>query len=431
MNCKYSTIQFLDLCFSTRKLQFDISQISDYSVLIEKNILTKVNKQLVEVNVNSIVLNKIFLEYVENKLNRKIPQQIIEAFAFIDEFEKQAKAEHNYENILNAYSQLIDGLKSYVFYLFHSEKIVDVFDFFKKLPQKEKYHYDKHIFQTILQIDIAVENVYEILSLIKSDEYITQVPDFCYSLGKVKSNLATELFEYSLQKKDDNDFYILSNILRGLYEVDNKLSFSKTKTLLKINPTLSYFTLGRLKYTNKKHILESFKIAENANITDTDSLLQIPYIYKSLIENAHTPDKTKQKCFKKLEELFAIENEQLRNGIFMDLRLMNGYEKERYKILVNTILSKSWNHFTMINDYFRNFSNSDYFFELFVNMYYIYYKHNGLIFDVTIVRGNSWKIGDKEVSPLGEFEYSVALDLNMYKNPDLFDCTHHTFNSKF
>jgi len=230
---------------------------------------------------------------------------------------------------------------------------------------------------------VSVEDIYEVLSLIKSNEYRTRILDFCSRLGKIKPIIANELFDYSLQKNDEKDFYILSNILIGLYEVEPELSFSKTKDLLGENPTLAYFTLGRLNYKNKTHILECFAIAEKVNVTDIKSLPQIPYIYKTLIENAHTSNEIKQKCFDKLGELFSIEDEELRNTIFWNLQIIEGYEKERYKILVSIIL-KLQNYFNRINDYFRNFSDSDYFFELFVYSNYIFYKRNEGRFDVRI-----------------------------------------------
>ena len=38
-----------------------------------------------------------------------------------------------------------------------------------------------------------------------------------------------------------------------------------------------------------------------------------------------------------------------------------------------------------------------------------------------IVRGNSWKIGDREVSPLGKIESKMLVDGSSYLNPDLYE----------
>ena len=39
----------------------------------------------------------------------------------------------------------------------------------------------------------------------------------------------------------------------------------------------------------------------------------------------------------------------------------------------------------------------------------------------TIVRGNSWKIGDREVTPLGKVEAQMLVDRSSYLNPDLYE----------
>ena len=622
---KNSVSKILDSYFKTQKNQFDKNQFEDISVLIKENILKSINDKQVEINIDSTVFNEIFLEYIENTQANKIPQNIKDAFDVIDKFEKQKKSEFGFGNIINAYSIVIDGLKSYIFYLFHTKGIINVIDFFKSLTKKELYHYDKYLFNTILLIDIDKIVLYEILSLLKSNDMVTRVPEFCSRFGKIKPQLAHELYNYALQQNDKNDVYILSNLLMGLFESDTENAFSKTKDLLKTNPSTAYFTLGRLKYKQEKHIEECFDIAKNIDKSDTESLLQIPYVYKTLIENPNTPNEIRDKCFSKMQELFLIDNEQLRGAIFMDCQLIQGYEEERYKLLVKTFLPKSQNYYNRINDFFCNFSNPDYFFHLFAMLYDMNYRNRGAMIDIrifsealshfwsidqntteqhlldllshdipylrigavdlirskhlgfydvnllsldtdikqlralevlffhtfydidriitliltlknsthenvisylqtklseliiesyhdhlyeivakhlndkdflkplkenldlyhkikeeknsindlnphqnehdlmnlyyaleheeqqkmmrkinsnensflsmvkqtTIVRGHSWKIGDKDVSPLGHMEHSFALDLNMYKNPDLFDYTHHVFNSEF
>lgn len=44
-----------------------------------------------------------------------------------------------------------------------------------------------------------------------------------------------------------------------------------------------------------------------------------------------------------------------------------------------------------------------------------------LVKNTIIVRGNSWKIGDREVSPLGNIESKMLIDGNSYLNPDLYE----------
>jgi hypothetical protein len=50
---------------------------------------------------------------------------------------------------------------------------------------------------------------------------------------------------------------------------------------------------------------------------------------------------------------------------------------------------------------------------------------------INVVRGNSWKSFDSEVQPMYNVGLSHYLDMNMFKNPDLFDTIHNNFNSQF
>ncbi len=355
----------IDEYFQTRNAQIKISQQEEIVPLLNTNILTQTDS-IIEVDANSISFNEIFLDYLEEKTNQKIPTQIKDALTFVDNFEKQKKKEFGNSNIINAYSRLIDGVKSYIFYLFHTKGEINIIDYFKSLKKTEQRRSDKYLIQALLWIeDIDEETIYNLLSLLQSDQMGTQVPYFCQRIGNVKPSLANNLYNYAIKKKDKNDFYILSNLLMGLYDVEADATLSKVKDLTNINSSIAYFTLGRLKYVPKEHILESFELANKVSETNIECLLQVPYIYKTLIENKNTPNDIKEKCFEKMSILFSIENKQLRDSIFVDCRFIEGHEEARFNIFVNTFLSKSQDYYERIDDYFGNFANPIYFFNLF------------------------------------------------------------------
>lgn len=384
MTDKKNIFKILDYYFKTQKLQIYKSQIEDVDILINTtDIFKPINEKQLEINVGSIVFNEIFLEYIENSQGQKLPQNIKDAFNVINKFDKQKKSEFGCSNILNAYSVMIDGFKSYIFYLFHTKGIADIIVFFKELSKKEQYNYDKYLFDTILLIDIDKELLYEILSLSKSNDMIW-VNDFCFKLGGIKPKFANELYDYVLQKNDKNDIYILSNLLMGLFESDSERIFSKTKDLLETNPSTAYFTFGRLKYKEEKHIKECLYIAEKVDKSHIESLLQIPYIYKSLIENPNTSAEIREKCFSKMQDLFMLGNEELKNAIFMNCQFIKGYEDERYKLLLKPFLSNTQNYYNRINNYFQNFINPYYFFHLFAILYDTNYREKGIMIDVEI-----------------------------------------------
>lgn len=371
---KEQVVEIIENYFKTRNIQFQNKLIENASILLDSMIIKEVDNDIFEINLNSIELNETLWDYIEQFLNITIPLQITDAFIVIDEFEKQKKEEFGFSNILNAYTKLIDGFKSYIFFKFHTEGIVNVFEFFKTVSKDDKYNYDLYLFEMALHVDVQKELLYESISFIKLDN--TNINSFCSKLGYKKPSFANELFDYVLHKEDKNDFYILSNLLTGLFNSDMERAFLKTKNLLGANPSLTYFTLGRLKYTREKDILECFEIADKVDKTDIDSLLQIPFVYKSIIENPITPSEIKEKCFINLDNIFSIENDSLRNSIFSSCRSLRGYEEERYKLLYKTFLSKSQNYYKRLSDYFRNFDNPDYFFRLFTILYRLFLKNN-------------------------------------------------------
>lgn len=376
--------QIIDIYFKSRKTEINRTLFHDLSTLIEKDLIIPNNNKTIEININSIIFKETLLEYIEINRKAKIPNDIKSAFKLIDKFEISKKKEFGYEDIYNAYSPIIDSVKSYIFYHFHNQNIINSIDFFKSLSKKEQYHYDKYLFDTLLFIDITTEELYNILSISKSNDTITRVPDFCFKLGKNKPQLTLSLYDYALPKNDTNDIYILSNLLIGLFESDAEKAFSKATELIPINPLAAYFTLGRFNYTDEKYIKKCFSLSTEVDKENLDSLLQLPYLYKSLIENANTPAKIKEKCFSKMKELFSIENVQLRNLIFMDCRFIKGYEEERYRLLIETFLSKSKDYFKEVSSYLHNFTNSDYFFHLFAFLYNIQYQKLGSLIDVEI-----------------------------------------------
>jgi len=293
----------------------------------------------------------------------------------------------------------------------------------------------------LLLIDIKTEELYSVLSISKSNETITRVPDFCFKLGKNKPQLTLSLYDYALPKNDTNDKYILSNLLIGLFESDAEKAFSKATELIPINPLAAYFTLGRFNYTDEKYIKKCFSLSTEVDKENLDSLLQLPYLYKSLIENANTPDKIREKCFSKMKELFSIENVQLQNLIFMDCRFIQGYEDQRYKLLIESFLSKSKNYFKEVSSYLHNFTNSDYFFHLFTFLYNIQYQKLGALIDVEIFTNalsQFWKIDKNKTEAHLLFLLSHdlphlrigAVDLIRSKHSGLYDVNVLKLNSE-
>ena len=158
----------VNLYFQTRNIKFEDSQIGDTQTLIEQGVIETFDDKYSTINFNSKVLMRTLCEIVEREINEKLSHDIDDVFKQIERFESVQKEKFNNSNLLNAYSELFDALKSYIFYSYHIEEIVDIFCFYKSLPKKKQHYYDKYILSTILVLDNIEELVvYEILSILK------------------------------------------------------------------------------------------------------------------------------------------------------------------------------------------------------------------------------------------------------------------------
>lgn len=146
----------IHIYFKSRKTEINRTLFHDLSTLIEKDLIILNNNKTIEININSTIFKETLLEYIEINRKAKIPNDIKSAFKLIDKFEISKKKEFGYENIYNAYSPIIDSVKSYILYYFHTQNIINSIDFFNSLSKKELYHYDKYLFDTLLLIDISV-----------------------------------------------------------------------------------------------------------------------------------------------------------------------------------------------------------------------------------------------------------------------------------
>lgn len=132
-------------------------------------------------------------------------------------------------------------------------------------------------------------------------------------------------------------------------------------------------------------------------MNDKEAKLQLPYFYKVLIENPHTSAMMKMRCFVKMRKLFSDGDEPLQNSVFNTCSLMEGFEQERYLLLIKTFLGKTQNYYKQIGKYFRTFKSCDYFFDLFINLCWIRYENKlGDMIDVSVFEEALAHFGNKD-----------------------------------
>ncbi len=130
---------FLNNYFQSRKSQYLKTEIPQHKVLIENGILYEVenNKQILEIEGNSIILQDVLLEIATKKLKRELPNDISEAFKFVNEFDDTLRKEYNCERVINSFSMLIRGLRGYVLYVLHKRGL-DIKSFLLFLDEENR-----------------------------------------------------------------------------------------------------------------------------------------------------------------------------------------------------------------------------------------------------------------------------------------------------
>lgn len=362
--------QFRTICFNRNTIPCKIDN------LIESDIIHVVDGAQIKINLESDRIYEVLLEYITDKLKKELPQSVGEAYIWVEEFEEKQKAEYGFSHIVNAYSEVIEKLKSYILYLFCNKGIIEIKDFAGSLDEDKKWDNEKYILDVLLKVHKETGELYEILSLLKEAEYPGRIAEFCHNMGLIRLEEARKLYVFAKGKKDRNDFYILANLLRGIFESEPEWVLGEIRNLLPGWSVLGYFVLGRVNYKNEIFISESIKLAGNFDQHDVEGSLQLPYFYRAAIENPNTSSILRNECFAKLEELFLIGGESLQNSVFQSCSLIEGFEQERYTLLIKVFLGKSQLFYNRIGQYFSTFKSCDYFFDLFINLVGIRYENN-------------------------------------------------------
>lgn len=381
---KKNILELINLYFERKNNQFSILEIIEVETLLNKEIVLRTdNPNFIKLNPNSFDLNRIVINQIESETGKNTSIDIIESFKLIDSFLESKKQKYGYTNILNAYSEIEVGIKIYLIVSFYSNG-TDIIAYYDSLKRKERLKIHTEIFKALVILDIPFEVLLNFL-LKHVEKYSYEISSFCTNLCNKNPQKARAFFDYvNVLKYNKKYFYILSRISIELYPNDNELYYQNTIKLLSKDSALGYFILGRFQYTSIDHIVDCFRLSEKVNIQkEIDGLLQIPYLYKSLIENEFTPNDIKELCFKKFEELFLRGNDDLKNEIFQISSGIKGYEERRYSLLFKTYLSSSENYFNRISQYFREFENPQYFFHLLGNLCLISARNNKR-FDISI-----------------------------------------------
>ncbi|MDC8099131.1 hypothetical protein [Chryseobacterium rhizosphaerae] len=368
---------FLDYYFNTRKSQFSKNEISQYKELVKLGILYEIDteREILELEQNSIKLQDIVLAIATEKLNNQLPKNIPEAFKFVDEFEETLKKEYNCERIINSFNHIIKGFKGFTLYVLYQNGL-DIKSFLLSLSkenrEKHLFSFERSFFDFLPNSDYSEKEIFEIFN--KLDNKYAEHDIIMFLRNSFKQNLSfgNTLLTYALENDIKERF--VSDLLIGAYNSGDLTAIDKAISLKDKNYSECLFILGRLNFQNEIDIEKAYNQIGDIEIKDVDIAHQQSYLIQNIVENKKTTEAILKQSFIFYLEFLNNGTDEIRNSVFHDISMLNGFESEKYGLL-HLYLSKTGN-FAVIRHFFYHFSEPVYIFDIMMRLFDKDRNHN-------------------------------------------------------
>ncbi|WP_073247420.1 hypothetical protein [Flavobacterium flevense] len=366
----------INYTFENRKKEYDFSEIPDYNIFVEHQILKITNKvsQYLEINFDSILFNEILLSIAETELNTKLPDDIINALLFVDDFENILKKRYQVETLSNEFRNLINGLKVFTLTILNNR--FSIYDFYvefindKKQKRKNRSDFVELYFQFLLVSNFNEEIILKsCVEYNNSEKHPTNYTNrFLNQLGETNSKYATQLYNYIIESDTISYYNFIPNLLIGLYNSGHTEAFNNAKKLLAKNNNMAMKSFSGFVINTSseiKELFENISLIESINI-ETVHLKSL--LFCMLIENDKTSSEIKKKCIIEILELLKSEDHNIANTVFQNVQYnLDNHEYEKYRLL-NIYLNNTKN-FSVIKYFFHNFKNPQYLFDILIRNY--------------------------------------------------------------
>lgn len=405
--------EFLNFYFEIRKSQFQRTVMLKYESLINAGVLfeTKENKEVLELEGNSILLQEVVLDIAERKLRKELPHDISEAFKFIDKFDETLKKEYDCERVINSFSTVIRGLRGYSLFILY-KKDVDIKSFMLSLDDENRenhlYSLESSFFNFLPFFDYSEKEIFEILKALWESE--SKRHDVITGLRKLPSiNLekGNRLLEYGCINSEP--LHYLGELLIGLYNAGDSKSIDKIVELKDKSPAICLDVLGRINFEGGSDAEIALNQIGELDFDNIEVANQQSYLIRNIIENENTTEATRKIAFKLYTEFIKNGAENVVNIIIREVYYIQGYDADKYTILL-LYLSKTKN-FKIIKDYFSYFKDPSYIFDIMMRLFNTTpnYRFSTSLFESGIRHG--WNTNQTETE---------RLILNLFKQHPAF-----------
>jgi hypothetical protein len=345
----------------------------DVNFLTTNGLLKKDTK-----NSNSFIVNDKFdlfqnalLRFAEDRLGATLPLDISQVLEFVKLFDERLK-QNSQRNILNEFDFIVEPTRNHILIDLHNNRRLNLVDFYKLLPKERRerpkhlYSFERLFFKIIPFLNISIKELYQIIiDSYSDDKNKISIDNFCIDLGLNNYPKATELYEYGKKHGLFEIDLLIGQLLIGLHKNGFKGAFIEAKSFYKDYPITSIFFFGRMEFENIGEINECIELVKKVDDNDDIQLVNgLLYFYTNVLRSSQVNDELINYCFEKFKTFFDSDIKEIQIDIIRLLSWnIDNYEKEKYTFLI-FILEKT-KDISIINDYFSNFNNPDYFFHLF------------------------------------------------------------------
>ncbi|AYN04689.1 hypothetical protein [Flavobacterium sp. 140616W15] len=351
--------------FKRRETSIDSQEIKKYSELEKKSVIKANTQGKYEVDLYSIEVYNYLKKLVSTKLNSSLSEDISESFKTIYTLEELIKVENEYENIINAYSEIFNAFKvSYLVEL--DSKGINIFSYYNELKKQinviyELKNFDSLFYNFLAFKDIEIDQIIEFLEVNNDENSRYHLNNYLHSIVEKKENFSISLIQNLIGKhQEETPHYlvilIISIINKGKIEYLEKL---RERLINNTKEILWAYSLLNL----NSHLVydELLKIIQKDN--STEYLSHKTKIIESLMNSQFFSSKDSETIPNKLFEYFNNPDDNEVNSYFDILSYsFENMEELKYELLL-AYLSRTKN-IKVVSTYFNNFKEPKYLFHL-------------------------------------------------------------------
>jgi hypothetical protein len=362
--------------FESRKGKYEFSEIPDYDVLLEQGVLKIAEKdpQHLEINLDSILFNEVLLDIVETELKRNLPDNIVDALLFMDDFENHLKNKYHVDALSREYSNLINGLKAFTLTILNNG--LSVYDFYFELVKDKKQKRTNRSFFIDLYFQFLIISNSSAEIILKScieynnnEKYPSNyTKKFLYRLGETDGKLALQLYSYIIESDAVSYYGFIPNLLIGLYNSGYKEAFNDAVKLLKKDNIIAMKSFSGFIIDTSSEIEELFECINDIEPSSIEAANLKSLLFCMLIENEKTPTEIRKKCFEEIIGLLKSEDHKIADAVFQNVQYnLDNHEHEKYSLL--HIYLNNTKNFNIIKGFFYNSKDPKYLFDILIRNY--------------------------------------------------------------